>query len=96
MKANALRGKLLEFLKSMYPEGADKRTIVSIFYQYHHVDAIIEALEYLSDKKYLLKKEVAHPYTEKEKICWYKILPEGIDLFDGNITQDPGIVIPRG
>ena len=96
MKENSLRGAVLEFLKEIYPEGADKRSIVSIFYQYHQVDQVIEALEYLSDKYYIMKKELPHPYNKQEKINWYKILPKGIDLIDGNIPFDPGIVIPKG
>lgn len=96
MKENPLRGKLLEFLKTMYPDGADKRIIVSTFFEYHKVEDIIISLQYLADKEYILKKEVPHPYNKAETVCWFKILPKGIDLLDGNIPADPGILILRG
>ncbi len=96
MKDNILRGKILDILRKMYPEGADKRTINSILYQYHTIDNIAASLEYLVDKQYALRKEFPHPYAEQEVIQWYKLLPKGIDLLDGNIDADPGILIPRG
>ena len=95
MKPNILRGKILNFLREIYPEGADERTIVSIFFEYHKLDHIIDALVYLSDKGYSVRKETPHPYREQEKIRIYKIAPSGIDLVEGNIDNDPGITIIR-
>jgi len=95
-KDNILRGILLEFLRKVYPEGAEKKTIISIFYQYHKTEDISTSLEYLTDKKYIHKKEHPHPYIKQEAILWYKITPEGIDLIEGNIKADPGILIQRG
>ncbi|MDR2897482.1 MAG: hypothetical protein LBU99_01615 [Spirochaetaceae bacterium] len=95
MKQNTLRGKLLDFLKYLYPEGAEINEVITVFFQYHKVADIEEALEYLSDKGYILKKEVPHPYRAKESIRWYKILPKGIDLINGDIADEPGISIIR-
>ena len=95
MKDNILRGKLLDMLKKMHPEGADQKTIISIFYQYHKLPDINSALEYLVDKDYTIKKEFPHPYIKQETIRWYKIAPKGIDLHDGNIPADPGILIQK-
>lgn len=95
MKENILRGKLLELLRKIYPEGIDQKTVMSILFQYHKVDDILTSLEYLIDKEYVLKKEHPHPYLKQEKIQWYKLTPKGIDLLDGSIPDDPGILIPR-
>jgi hypothetical protein len=95
MKDNILRGKLLELLRKVYPEGVDKKTVMSIFFQYHKTEDISASLEYLSDKEYALKKEFPHPYMKQELIQWFKLTPKGIDLLDGNISADPGILIPR-
>lgn len=96
MKPLILRGKLLEFLRDLYPEGADEKTIVGIFYEYHTYDDIIESLSYLADKGYAERKEVPHPYKSVERIRLYKISPAGIDLMDGT-TIDPAVtIIPAG
>jgi hypothetical protein len=95
MKGNILRGILLDLMRKMYPEGIDYRTIITILYQYHKVDAISDSLEYLADKEYVQKKTAPHPYAEQETVCWYKITPKGIDLLEGNIESDPGILIQR-
>jgi hypothetical protein len=96
MKDNILRGKLLELLRKIYPEGVEQKTIISIFFQYHRMEAIVAALEYLVDKEYALRKEFPHPYMKQETIRWYKLCPKGIDLLDGNIPADPGILVPKG
>jgi hypothetical protein len=96
MKPLILRGKLLEFLRDLYPEGADERTIVGVFYEYHEYDDIIASLSYLADKGYAECKEVPHPYKSAERIRIYKIAPPGIDLMDGT-TVDPAVtIVPEG
>jgi hypothetical protein len=96
MKNNILRGKLLAFLKYVYPEGADEETAIKVLFQYFKVEHIAESLAYLTDKKYIERKETPHPYKRGEMIRRYKILPQGIDLLDGNIPADPGIEPVRG
>lgn len=95
MKENILRGKILDLLKKMYPEGIDFTSLISILFQYHKTDDILSSLEYLTDKKYVEKKEHPHPVFVQEKIKWYKLTPNGIDLIEGNIDPDPGILIQR-
>lgn len=92
MRDNNIRGKILEFLKYIYPEGADERSVVSVFYEYHRHQDILHALEYLTDKGYAFRKELTHPYKKQEKVRMYKISPQGIDLLDG-IVSDPGITV---
>jgi hypothetical protein len=96
MKDNVLRGKIMELLRKVYPEGVDKKTIMSVFFQYHKTEDISSSLEYLSDKEYIIKKEFPHPYLEQELVQWYKLSPKGMDLLEGNIPADPGILLPRG
>ncbi|MCL1813401.1 MAG: hypothetical protein FWG29_07750 [Treponema sp.] len=96
MKATILRGKLLHLLRKVYPEGIDTKTIFSVLFQYHKTDEISASLEYLVDKGYAEKKQVPHPYMEQETLQWYKITPQGIDLIECSIPDDPGILIQRG
>jgi len=95
-KENLLRGKLLDLLRKVYPEGIDQKTILSILFQYHKTDDILTSLEYLTDKEYIKKKEHPHPFLKQEKILFYKLTPKGIDLLEGNVDSDPGILIQRG
>jgi len=92
MKDTTLRGKLLEFLKDIYPEGAESRAIASVFYEYHKYNGIMQSLEYLADKGYVLCKKISHPYKSNETLSMYKISPAGIDLIEGT-TIDPGVAI---
>jgi hypothetical protein len=83
MKDTILRGKLLELLRKVYPQGVDKKTVMSIFFQYYKTGDISTSLEYLADKEYVLKKESSHPYLEQELVQWYKLSPKGMDLLRG-------------
>ena len=94
MKDTILRGKLLELLRNVYPDGIEKSTIISILFQYHKAEDISASLEYLIDKGYAIRKEYPHPYVIQEVIHWYKLSPSGMDLLEGNISNDPGILIP--
>jgi len=96
MKPLVLRARLLEFLRDLYPNGADERTVVSVFYEYHRFDDIVESLSYLADKGYAERKEVPHPYRAGERIRMYKILPAGIDLLDGTIKDPAVTIVPEG
>ncbi|MDR2924279.1 MAG: hypothetical protein LBU85_13205 [Treponema sp.] len=95
-KNNILRGKILDLLCKIYPDAVDHITMVSILFQYHKTEDISSSLEYLVDKEYVLKKEHPHSYIRQEIITWYKLTPKGIDLLEGNIDPDPGILIQRG
>ena len=95
MKDNILRGKLLDLLRKVYPDGIEKTSIISILFQYHKTDDISASLEYLVDKEYAVKKEYPHPFVVQEMIHWYKLSPRGIDLLEGNIQEDPGILIHK-
>jgi hypothetical protein len=96
MKMNILRGKILALLKKVYPDGVDEITIISILYQYHKTEDIRASLEYVAGKDYVEKKEHPHPFMEREQIRWYKLKPHGVDLLEGNINPDPGVLIQQG
>jgi hypothetical protein len=93
MKKNSLRGEILRFLRDLYPDGANETMLISVLYHYHKVEDIEEAVEYLTDKEYIQKKESPHPYREQEQMKWYKLSPKGVDLVEGNIEPDPGILL---
>jgi hypothetical protein len=94
MKNCILRGKILRLLSEVYPEGLERINLIGIYYQFDKVDDIEKSLAYLCDKKYILKKVYPHPCKENEQLVSYKILPLGIDLIEGSIEKDPGVVIP--
>ena len=96
MKKNILRGKILALLEKVYPDGADETTIISILYQYHKIEHIRAALEYLSGKGYVEKNQQPHPLAAHEHIRWYKLTPRGVDLLEGNTDPDPGIIVQYG
>jgi DNA-binding PadR family transcriptional regulator len=94
VKDTPLRGAILQFLRDIYPEGVERRTIVSVFYQYHTYETIDPAMEYLVDKEYASRKDVPHPYRAGDTISIYRITTKGIDLLDG-LLADPAVLIPR-
>ncbi len=94
MNNRLLRGKLLGLLKDVYPEGLEQTMIIGIYYQTEKVDNIIKELEYLTDKEYLTQTKIPHPYKQNRFIINYKITSKGIDLCEGSLDCDPGIIIP--
>jgi hypothetical protein len=96
VRDNVLRGKILTFLRDLFPQGTDRITVIGIYYEYYRREDIIDALEYLVSKGYVDKREVPHPARKLEKLATYTINARGIDLCDGT-TTDPGItIIPEG
>jgi len=96
MKQTILRGKILDLLKKVYPDGVDEISIISILYQYHKTEDVKASLEYVVDKGYVERKQQPHPFMEHSIVRWYKLKPHGIDLLEGTIDSDSGILIYRG
>ena len=94
VKTAFLRGELITFLHTVYPDGIPEQVIVRAFYDYNERDVIISSLEYLAEKGYAEKKEIPHPYKERSFVRWFKITAKGIDLIEGNIASDAGVNIP--
>ena len=93
MKGTILRGKLLKLLKDVYPDGMEEQTIIGIYYQHNKVDDILTELAYLTDKGYVSQRKTPHPFNANGSICYYKILPQGIDLCEGTLPGDPAILL---
>jgi len=93
IKDNVLRGKILDFLRYMFPQGTERSAVVSIFYEYFQSKSIVDALEYLVLKDYVTKREFPHPYRKTETLCTYTLNARGVDLHDGAIT-DVGVTVP--
>lgn len=93
VKNTYLRGELLRFLHTVYPDGIPEQVIVHSFYEYNKQTEIIAALEYLCEKKYIEKKETTHPYKELDAVRWFKITARGIDLIEKNIPKDLGVYL---
>ena len=92
IRDNTLRGKILQFLRELFPQGTDAMTVIGIYYEYYRKEDIVENLEYLVSKGYVDKRQVAHPTRKLEKLSTYTINASGIDLCDGT-TSDVGITI---
>ena len=56
VKTAYLRGELITFLHTVYPDGIPEQVIVRAFYDYNERDVIISSLEYLAEKGYAEKK----------------------------------------
>jgi hypothetical protein len=92
VKDNVLRGKILSFLRDLFPQGTDRITVIGIYYEYYRREDIVDALEYLVSKGLVDKREFPHPSKKLEKLATYTINARGIDLCDGT-TSDAGITI---
>ncbi len=87
-----LRGQILDFLKRIYPRDIEEIGIISVFYEYHRDKDIRQSLQYLVDKGYVEKRVVKHPYRKRQKVAFYKITANGIDLLEGTV-EDAGVVL---
>ena len=87
-----LRGLILSFLHDVYPEAADEKAVIEVFYEYWRDKEIRQSLEYLADKGYVEKRELPHPLKRRRKIKVFKLLPAGKDLLEGTLS-DEGILL---
>jgi len=87
-----LRGKVLFFLSYIAPKAIDTQSIIKTMYEYHQVEDIEKALDYLYEKKLVSRTETLHPFRKREKLINYKITPKGIDTIEGTL-EDPAIVV---
>jgi len=92
MRENELRGKIIVFLEHIYPENVEEMSIIGVLYEYHEPEDIRRALEYLTDRGYVARREIPHPYKERTFVRLYKITPSGIDLKAG-LSKDAGVTV---
>ena len=81
--SKALRGRILDYLYSIYPKAISEDKIVKLFIGYYKQDEIIRALFYLADRGYI---KVIHDKPTFE----YQITSKGIDVLHGDI-DDKGV-----
>ena len=78
--------KCKEYTSDMYP---------SLKFLYVILFILVSAIGWSVFDKNLVSKTVSpHPFKEQKTIEYYKITPEGLDLVEGNVSNDPGIIIP--
>jgi len=94
MSMKALRGEILDFLYRISPRLIDELEIIGVFYQYHKDKDIINALHYLVDRGYVKMLEEPHTHRPREKMRFYVITADGIDILDST-KRDNGIVVPK-
>ena len=77
VKAAYLRGELITFLRTVYPDGIPEQVIVRSFYDYNERDVIIAALEYLAEKGYAEKNHCQKTKSIKDNLlslpCIYRV-----------------------
>ncbi|RKY65258.1 MAG: hypothetical protein DRQ02_10455 [Candidatus Latescibacterota bacterium] len=88
----ALRGLILDFLKSVYPTMVLELDIIGVFYQDYRDKHIRQALAYLVDKGYVEKIKKLHPVHRYEKQVFYRLTAKGIDIYEGTI-RDEGVLL---
>jgi hypothetical protein len=82
--SKTLRGRILDYLYSIYPKAISEDKIVKLFIGYYRQDEIIRALFYLCDRGYI---KVIHDKPTFE----YQITSKGIDVLYGDI-EDKGVL----
>ncbi len=91
MKTRLLRGYILKFLYEIYPRDIELIGIVDVFYKDWRVASLKKALEYLTDKEYVEKKEIEAPGRKFTRVTIYKLTPKGVDIVEGNL-KDNGVL----
>lgn len=88
------RGELLRMLYRMYPDAIGNNVIDQTF-TWVTPGLLRSHVAYLVDSGYATREDIDH-----EKYKWstadyiLKVTPKGIDLLEGNIQPDPGILNP--
>lgn len=96
-ESKELRGAILTICKVSYPGGVSHQVITMTLRgaQFNTSPTVIDGhIKYLEEKGYVRQKEIKCDDTGLARQLVY-ITPEGLDLVDGNIPSDPGIMIPE-
>jgi hypothetical protein len=91
-RAKILRGDILEFLYTASPSLVKEGAIVSAYYEYHTPADIRRSLAYLADSKLIAMETRPHPIRPLEKVKYYKIAPEGVNLVEHS-AEDVGVLV---
>ena len=86
------RGEILRVLYRNLPDRVGDNLLDQIFTE-DTVTTINGHLRYLKEKKYLDLCKVKKDYSSATVMA--RITPLGVDLLEGSIDPDPGIVLPK-
>lgn len=97
-ESRELRGFILTMCKHNYPHGCSEKLILTTLgeNQFASSPALLRAhIEYLEEKGYVRIEDVqAHGLGISRTLVF--ITAKGIDLLEGSIPQDPGVLLFRG
>lgn len=94
-EARELRGFILTMCRHNYPHGCSDRLIAVTLgeNQFSSSPALLRAhLEYLEEKGYVRLEEIRDSHLGVSRVLVY-ITAKGIDLLEGSIPPDPGILV---
>lgn len=86
-----LRGEILRALYRNLPHPVGDNLLASIFTT-ETLSNLQGNLRYLGDKGYIELEEVSEPYVTATLMA--RLTSKGVDLLEGSIQPDPGIVTP--
>lgn len=86
-----LRGEILRVLYRNLPYPVGDNLLATIFTQ-ETLTQIQGNLRYLADKRYVELVEVKEPYSSATLMA--KLNSLGVDLLEGTLPADPGVIVP--
>jgi DNA-binding PadR family transcriptional regulator len=95
-EAREIRGYILVLCKHSYPYGCSEQLIGTFLAQSQFSCSPAEIkghLEYLEEKGYIRMEELRVDKLKLHRVVAY-ITAKGIDLLEGSIPSDPGIMLP--
>lgn len=93
VSAKEIRGQIVGILKRNYPYQTGDKLINEILQDMQYIvsPAVVSGyLTYLEEKGYIESENVA-AYGVARRLV--KLTPKGIDLIEGNIGADPGVML---
>lgn len=94
MTYQTLRGNIVELLYRIYPDMILELDIISIFYQYYRDKDVYKSLAYLVDRGYIEKIEKPHPIRRFEKLIFYKLTADGVQIAECT-KRDDSVLVER-
>lgn len=93
-QSRELRGFVLDMCKVNYPHGCSEQLIVTTAKQNQFdvsTGLVAGHIEYLEEKGYVRVDEIKNERLKINRKMVY-ITAKGIDLLEGNIPEDPGVI----
>ena len=83
------RGTILTLLESCYPESGAYQTLLHMI----RSDSLAASIKYLQGKGYIEVSVPEEPNLHPLESSIITLSAHGVDLLEGSIAEDPGIVI---